>query len=139
MTLVGAAGAIGIFADLRRADVAQLLDLLSGKRELGGAEIVGELFARTGAEDHGRHHGLRRDPGKGNLRHAGSARLGDLLDRPDDVPRPVLSVAFVIGFHAALRILAEARRTRRGDIALVLAGEPAAPEWRPRQQAFKRL
>ena len=53
----------------------------------------------------------------------------------DDDARALLGVPGRVGLHATLGILAQPGRSGRAGIATVLAGEPAASQRRPRQDA----
>ena len=134
--LLGPAAAVRIVPDQRGAESGERRDLIHAQLQGCCAEIIGELLRVSGSQDNRGHGRLCGHPGERDLRQPHAARLGDLADRVDDGPRAFLRVARCISLHAAIRIFAKPRRACRWHVTLVLAGEPAAGERRPREQTY---
>ena len=133
-SLLDAQLAVGIVGGVRVAGGVERGGLGGGQVQPGRAKVGLELANRTGAEDGRADRGPAGHPRQRDLGHGHAAVLGDFLHGVDDVPGAV-GAAPVVRFHAALRILAEAGRSCRALVAPVLAGQPAAAERAPRQQA----
>src|SRR5665811_46250 len=126
VALVGASRTVGVVRDDGCAHLVEALELVGGEFDGCGAQVVGELVGVAHPQDHRGDCGLRLKPGKRHLPLIDPLGLRNLLDRVEDPPCPFLLVARFPRLHSALRVLAQARGSRRVRVALVLAGEPAA-------------
>src|SRR5665811_2010532 len=128
VALVGASRTVGVVRDDGCAHQVEALELVGGELDGCGAQVVGELVGVAHPQDHRGDRGLRLKPGKRHLPLIDPLGLRYLLDRVEDLPCPFLHVARFPRLHSALRVLAQARGSRRVGVALVLAGEPFLTE-----------
>src|SRR5260370_21941426 len=78
-----------------------------GEMQVSRAKVGLELSGRAGTQDGRGHPGPVGQPRQPDLGHRHTAFARDLLHGLDDVPGALHAPA-VIGFHAAVRVLAEA-------------------------------
>src|SRR5215475_10403259 len=111
--------AVGVVGGPQVTGRVQLRGLLPDELKISGAEVGLQLLQGAGTENRRGDAWAGGDPGHRNLGHADAAPVGNLPHHVDDLPG-ALGPAPIVGLHTAARILAEAGRAGRRDIALVL-------------------